>query len=204
MYIPRLNRVDHIPTLHQIMEHNNFAALVSEHDGAPFATHLPLMLDPTRGEYGTLRGHMARANPQWKSFEASREVLVIFQGPHAYISPSWYVPGQNVPTWNYAIVHAYGVPQLVEEPAALEPMLRELVDAHEAHFEHPWSMELPDDYVQTMIKAIVGFEIPIVRLEGKFKMSQNRSAEDRSRVIQALTTGNDPLGPAVAALMNDT
>ena len=201
MYIPNSFREDDPALLHELMRQYNFAILVSQHEGAPFATHLPLLLDAQRGPHGTLLGHMARANPQWRDFAASGEALVIFQGPHAYVSPSWYEVAPSVPTWNYAIVHAYGTPRIIEDHARLHGMLEALVDTHESAFTRPWHMDLPGDYLDKMLRAIVGFEIEITRLEGKFKLSQNRSADDQRRVVAALAAGEDELGAGVARLM---
>jgi transcriptional regulator len=183
------------------MRRYNFATLVTQHEGAPFATHLPFLLDAGRGPSGTLIAHMARANPQWRDFAAGREALVIFQGPHAYISPSWYQTHPSVPTWNYAVVHAYGVPHIVEDRDTLYHMLEALVDTHEAGFAQPWRMDLPRDYMDKMMRAVVGFEIEITRLEGKFKLSQNRSEQDRRRVAEMLGESHDPLSTNVAAMM---
>src|SRR3981189_1385300 len=145
----------------------------------PVATHLPFLLDAGRGPYGTLMAHMARANLQWKTFNGEQEALVIFQGPHAYISPSWYEVELSVPTWNYAAVHAYGILEIIEDNAVLYDLLKALIQTHEARFERPWDFQLPDDYLQKMMRGIVGFEIQITRLEGKFKMSQNRTAGEQ-------------------------
>ena len=142
---------------------------------------------------------MARANPQWHDLVSEQEVLVIFQGPHAYISPSWYEVDLSVPTWNYTVVHAYGIPRLIEESEELYKLLKTLLETHEAQFENPWPFQLPDDYLQKMIRGIVGFEIEITRLEGKFKLSQNRTEAERENVIAVLQESSDTL--AVAELM---
>jgi transcriptional regulator len=199
MYIPKAFRQDDIRVLHKLMRESSFVTLVTQHQGVPFATHLPCLLDAERGPYGTLLAHMARANPQWHDFASAQEVLVIFQGPHAYVSPSWYEVELSVPTWNYAVVHAYGFPRLIEEHEKLYTLLKTLVATHEAQFENPWPFQLPDDYMQKMMRGIVGFEIEITRLEGKFKLSQNRTASERERVITALQESADTL--AVAELM---
>jgi transcriptional regulator len=201
MYLPKSFQTEDLPELHGFMQSYNFATLVTQHQGAPFATHLPFMLDAERGPYGTLLAHLARANPQWRDFAAGAEALVIFQGPHAYISPSWYETHPSVPTWNYAVVHAYGVPRIVEDHAALHHMLETLVDTHEAGFAQPWRMDLPDDYLDKMMRAVVGFEIEITRLEGKLKLSQNRSEHDQQRVAEALGHSQHPLDVAVAEMM---
>ena len=199
MYIPKAFREDNIRTLHIFMRTNNFATLVTQHEGVPFATHLPFLLDTGRGPHGTLLAHMARANSQWHDFNSAQEVLVIFQGPHTYISPSWYEVELSVPTWNYAAVHAYGLPRLIDDTEELYTLLKTLVQTHEAHFEKPWPFQLPADYLQQMMRGIVGFEIEITRLEGKFKLSQNRSATERENIIATLQESTDTL--AVAELM---
>ncbi|HLJ54338.1 MAG TPA: FMN-binding negative transcriptional regulator [Chthonomonadaceae bacterium] len=182
MYVPSWFREERLAAQHALMRSYPFAALVSEVDGAPFASHVPFSLDPVRGPCGTLRAHVARSNPHWRSFDAGREALVIFQGPHAYVSPTWYTDRPAVPTWNYAAVHAYGIPRLLDgEP--LGTLLRELV----AEFEAPDSgLDLADEYVEQMARGVVGFEIEIGRIEGKVKMGQNRSSADRHAVVRAL------------------
>lgn len=201
MYIPKAFREDNIATLQTLMHEYSFATLVTQQDGVPMASHLPFLLDVQRGSFGTLQGHMARANAQWQTFNEEQEVLVIFQGPHAYVSPSWYETELSVPTWNYAIVHAYGKPRLIEEQTALYNILQRSVQQYEAHFAEPWTFELPDEYVQKMMRGIVGFEIQITRLEGKFKLSQNRSLRDQDRVAVVLKDNGDVQSAGVAELM---
>jgi len=191
MYIPKHFREDDLNTLHDLMRVYSFATLITQHEGVPFATHLPFILDAQRGPYGTLLAHVARANPQWRDFNSEQEVLVIFQGPHAYVSPSWYEVELSVPTWNYAAVHAYGIPRLIEDGEELYQLLKALIETHESQFENPWPFQLPDDYLQKMMRGIVAFEIEITRLEGKFKMSQNRTASERENVIAALNESSD-------------
>jgi transcriptional regulator len=201
MYTPNSFRVTDRAVIHEFMQANNFAAVISQHEGEIVATHLPLILDAERGEWGTLVGHMARANGQWKTLSASAEVMVMFQGAHTYITPSWYENHPSVPTWNYTVVHAYGTPRLIHDPAELYPMLEKLVNHHEANFEQPYTMNLPEDYVEAHLKAIVGLEIPISRVIGKFKLSQNRPAEDQQHVIDHLSASNYAPDNAVAELM---
>ncbi len=186
MYLPKSFRQDNRAELHDLMEQNSFATVISTTNGGIEASHLPLLLDRARGPYGTLVGHMARANPQWRSFQAGQEALVIFQGPHAYVSPAWYEVAPSVPTWNYIVAHAYGVPVLIEDPVRLKGILERLVDTHEAQFPRPWRMDLPADYENNMLQAIVGFELEISRLEGKYKLSQNRSENDQQHVAASL------------------
>ena len=200
MYIPKHFREDTIETLHAFMREYSFAALISQQDGIPLANHFPFLLDTEPGPYGTLRAHMARANAQWQTFDVTKEVLVIFQGPHAYISPSWYRDGVelSVPTWNYSAVHAYGLPRLIEDSAQLYDILQATIQTHEAQFERPWTLQMSEQSLQKMMRAIVGFEVHITRLEGKFKLSQNRSEGDQARVVAAL---EGALSPETAGLM---
>lgn len=202
MYVPDVFTEDDPVELGRLMDAYSFALLVTtDADGLPFATHLPFLYDAAHGERGTLLGHMARANPQWQHFAEGRDALVVFQGPHAYVSPSWYVGQPNVPTWNYAAVHAYGAPRVLDDPTDAKTVLQRLVDVNEAHFVKPWRMQLPAQYETAMIRAIVAFEIPVTRLEGKFKMSQNRKAEDAVGARQGLEARGDADALAVARLM---
>lgn len=182
MYLPPYFAEDDREILYSVIRENNFGVLVTTADGAPVATHLPFLL-----EGDTLVAHMARANPQWETFANAGEVLCIFHGPHGYISPSWYVSKKTVPTWNYVAVHVYGTPRIIDDPAAMLAMQERLVAAHEAGSPTPWTMDgLPDGYVDGQMRAIINFEIPIARIEGKFKLNQNRKPEDRAGVIAAL------------------
>jgi transcriptional regulator len=184
MYIPTAFRADDRAALYDLIDRHGFGTLVTVLDGAPFATHLPFLLDRARG---VLLGHVARANPHAAAL-AGAEALAIFQGPHAYVSPSWYTTGPAVPTWNYAAVHVYGTASLLDEPRLLD-LLHRLVGQYESGRQRPWAMDLPADYRQKMLRGIVGFEVPLGRVEGKFKLSQNRPAEDRAGVIGALAAG---------------
>ena len=201
MYIPKWFRETDQAALHDLMRANSFATLISQHDGAPYASHVPMLLQADAGPHGTLVGHMARANPQWRDFAPAQEVLTIFQGPHAYVSPSWYEAELSVPTWNYAVVHAYGTPRVIEDHAELYDILQATVQMYEAPFEQPWPFDLPEDFVDKMMRAIVGFSIPITRLEGKYKLSQNRPLADQQRVVEALHQQGDELSTGIAALM---
>lgn len=205
MYVPKHFREDDLTVLHTLMRDYSFATLVSaQADGVPVATPLPFLFEPDPASYGTLHAHMALGNPQWRTFAAGREVLVIFQGPHAYISPSWYEAELSVPTWNYATVHAYGCPRIIEDHAELYTHLKTLVTTHEAQFAEPWQFDLPADYVEKMMKGVVGFSIEITRLEGKFKMSQNRSENERVRVSAELRSSQDATLCEVAGLVSGT
>ena len=201
MYIPGAFRVADASKLAAFIQQHSSATLVS-HDGtAPFASHLPMLFHPGAGGHGTLLSHMAHANPQWQHFATGREVLIIFHGPHSYISPSWYQTELAVPTWNYATVHAYGVPSVISEHERVVSLLREMVSAYEAPFEKPWPGNLPDEYRDKQMCGIVAFEIPVNRLEGKFKLGQNRSTEDAQGVFDALSRSDDADARAVARMM---
>ena len=204
MYTPKHFEEARLPVLHNMMRANSFATLVSaDASGVPVATHLPVMLDDSRGEFGTLIAHVARANPQWQAFDGSREALVIFTGAHGYVSPSWYSTDRAVPTWNYLAVHAYGRPKLIEEGAAVLRMLGELVAKYESGREIPWRLDsAPAEYIAAMARAIVAFEIPIDRIEGKVKLSQNRP-EDAGNVIAALMAQGDAGPVALAEAMRE-
>ena len=178
MYIPPHFKVDDPKRLHAFMSLYSFASLVTTANGEPFVTHLPLLYQP---ETNTLIGHLAKANPQVTHLETTESVLAIFTGPHGYISPRWYTHAPAVPTWNYTAVHIYGTPKLITEPEKLT----ELVLALEAHFE-PYPLTYEPEFLAPKLKGIVGVEIEISRLEGKFKLSQNIPAESREKVITNL------------------
>ncbi len=182
MYIPPYFREDRLHVLHEIIRQYSFATLVSQHEGSLIASQLPFLLDAERN---VLRSHMARPNPQWKEL-GEREVMVIFQGPHAYISPSWYETKLAVPTWNYVTVHAYGEAKVIDDESAVRAIVTDTVHEHESGRAEPWPMQLPEEYMSKLLRGIVGFEIAITRLEGKLKLNQNRSAVDTQGVIAGL------------------
>ena len=206
MYVPKHFEVTDTAWCHALMGAQSFALMITADDtGAPFATHLPILVDERRGPLGTLRGHVARANPHWRYLAAGRPTLVVFSGAHAYVSPSWYATHPAVPTWNYVAVHASGTGALVEDAEQVRALLADLVHVYESPGPEAWSFEaLPADYVAGMQRGIVAFEIPIARLEGKAKLSQNRDAVDRGRTREALAASDDPVARAVAALMAGT
>ena len=191
MYQPPAFQTDDIPSMHQLMREHPFAALVSSSDDGLSADHLPLVLKTEQGEYGTLHGHIARANALWKRLEVDTDVLVIFQGPEHYITPSWYPSkkehGKVVPTWNYMIVHATGPIRFTQDRDWLHAHLRDLTDQNEHARPAPWAVtDAPDDFMARQLRGIVGIEIPIARLEGKFKLSQNRAEQDYTGVVRGL------------------
>ncbi len=203
MYTPKDFVEDDPDVLFDVIEANNFGLLITtDDDGGTTATHLPFSVDRSAGDQGTLQCHMAKANPAWRSFETGGEVLCVFSGAHAYVSPTWYESAPMVPTWNYAAVHAYGVPKILETPDENRALLARLADGHEAALGTDWRVhDLPEAYLDGMLKGITGFEIPISRLQGKFKMSQNRKTADRAGVIAGLRGQGDPGALAVADLM---
>ncbi len=201
MYVPAHFEVTDPGILHSVMREFGFARVVT-HDGqAPFASHLPILLADIDTDQPRLVGHMARANPQWRHFANDTEALVIFEGPHAYISPTWYETKLAVPTWNYVAVHAYGRPTAVEDPDRLLALVDQTVAHYESGRDNPWQPELPDDFRDGLLKAIVGFEIPISRLEGKFKLGQNRTETDLAGTLAALRSSPDPIERQLAEWM---
>jgi transcriptional regulator len=184
VYIPASFAESDTARLHEFIRRNSFAILTSHGQDGLIASHLPLFLDADARPHGHLLGHMAKANPQW--WDVRGEVLVIFSGPHAYVSPSWYEEGGTVPTWNYVAVHAYGSFHIVEERGSLLDILRRSVSTYESPRPEPWTFDESAPHVETMLKAIVGFRIEISRLEGKWKLSQNHPEERRRKVIRAL------------------
>lgn len=201
MYLPASFRVDNPTELASFLRQHSFATLVTLDDQTPFATHLPFLVRVTDGRATHLVGHVAKANPQWEHFASERDVLVIFQGPHAYISPAFYQTELAVPTWNYTAVHVYGRPKIIADEDQVATILQELVTIYEAPRSEPWVNRLPADFLQKLYAGIVAFEINITRLEGKFKLSQNRPAADRAGVIRELGGSSHPENQAVAQLM---
>jgi transcriptional regulator len=194
MYIPRHFAVTDPEALHRVIREHSFATLITSGDGEPFATHVPLLLEGTE-----LIGHMARANPHWKLFDG-RTALAVFQGPHAYVSPSLYVSSPNVPTWNYVTVHVYGQPQLIEDPKTSADILNRTLAYYDPEFPVDGSVE---GYIERLLPGIMAFRIPIDRMEGKFKLNQNKNAEDREAVMERFSNSTHPLELAVAAAMRE-
>jgi len=197
VYVPDAFAERDLEALHDAMRRHAFALLVTATGGAFEATHLPLWLEVGRGPHGTLLGHVARANPHWRSFDGSTRALAVFSGPHAYVSPRWYgKPG--VPTWNYVAVHAEGVPRVVDDPDEVNALLVRLTDTHDG----PGGYDaLPRDLVTRLSRGIVAFELPIDRLTGKRKLSQNKSPADRDGVVAGLRASGEPDALAIAALV---
>jgi transcriptional regulator len=201
VYIPSLFNEDRIDVLHDAIRAAGLATLVTVTQNGLIASHVPLLLDPEPAPYGTLIGHLARPNPQARG--AIGEALAIFHGPDAYITPSWYATkretGKVVPTWNYVAIHAAGPIEFFNDPDRLLHIVTRLTEQQEAGRPAPWAVsDAPADFVQVMLKGIVGFAIQLTRLEGKWKMSQNRPAEDRAGVVAGLTAeGRDDVAALV-------
>ena len=200
MYVPAHFAESDRSKLHDAIEQYSFATLISQNGRESFASHLPLLLDRDAGPGGTLIGHMARANPQWLD-AAGQQVLAIFSGPHAYISPTWYEAGQTVPTWNYVAVHAYGPLELIEDLAKAEAVLRRTIQTYEASQPAPWQLDESPEFVERLVRQIAAFRIPIARIEGKWKLNQNHPPERRARVITVLESRPDENSRKIAQLM---
>lgn len=206
MYVPRHFAEERIEVLHAVIERVGLATLVSLGSTGLQATHLPMVLDREMGQFGTLFGHVSRANPQWRDRVETTESLAIFLGPEAYVSPSWYgtkrETGRVVPTWNYLTVHVYGHLRTFEEPSRLRQHVERLTERQEAGRQDRWSVsDAPEEYIESMLKGIVGLEMPIARIEGKWKMSQNRPEADREGAIAGLEATDGFAEHAVAEVM---
>lgn len=201
MYIPESFKETNSERISALIEGNSFGMLVTAPDGVPFVSHLPFIFDHAEGSKGKLLCHMARANPQWQHFSSCCEVLVIFQGPHAYVSPSWY-SSPGVPTWNYAVVHLRGKPRLIERESELEALVERLTHVYESHMTDPWKPNVVGSRLTKLLNMIVGFEIEITDIQAKFKLSQNRPIEDQQRVVEKLSQSNNQTEAAVAKLMS--
>lgn len=192
MYLPEQFEERNLEVLHQLMRDYPLATIVTAVDGLPNANHIPLQLIATPNSLGCLRGHIARANPLLQeAIDSPVEALVIFQGPNAYISPSWYstkaVTGKVVPTWNYVAVHAYGILRIVDDPEWLGAQLEALTSVNEASFAEPWTVsDAPNDFIAKITEAIVGIEITITQLQGKWKVSQNQPQQNQQSVVNGL------------------
>lgn len=206
MYVPRDFAETTTRMLHEQMLDTPLPVLVTHDSQGLIASHIPLLLKPDEGEYGTLYGHLARANRQWQALAGGAEAMVIFAGRQAYISPSFYPEkaehGKAVPTWNYLAVHAYGQAEVFDDAQRLLALVSQLSDRHEANRPQPWAVsDAPRDYINSMLKAIVGFSLSITRLKGQRKLSQNRSAADQAGVRNGLMASSNPQDHALAQLI---
>ncbi|MGH6663602.1 MAG: FMN-binding negative transcriptional regulator [Pseudolabrys sp.] len=205
MYQPPAFREDRLEVQHALIRARPLGLLISAGPGGLMANLLPFLVDTGNGAHGTLRVHMARANPQWRELEALEECLIVFQGPQDYVTPSWYATkretGKVVPTWNYATVHAWGRPRVMSDDVWLRRQIEDLTRSREGLRPAPWAVDdAPADFVAMQMKAIVGIEIPIGRIEGKWKMSQNRPELDRVGVVEGFRMQGEA-GEAMAALV---
>jgi transcriptional regulator len=208
MYLPAAFAETDVEKLHEAIRASGLATVVTLAADGLVASHVPLLLEAEPAPYGTLLGHFAVANPQAKPPRPGVEALAMFLGPDAYVSPGWYKTkqetGKVVPTWNYVAIHAYGTLELFDDAASLRALVARLTQRHEAALAEPWSVDdAPEAFVQSQLKAIVGFRLPITRLQGKWKMSQNRAPADREGVVQALSREADPVKKAVAELVKN-
>jgi transcriptional regulator len=205
MYQPQHFREDRLAVQHALIREHALGTLVTAGPGGLQANHIPFLVDADGSPYGRLRAHLARANPQWRELSAVDECLAVFQGPQTYISPSLYPTkhehGKVVPTWNYITVHAWGRPQVIDDPVWLRRQVDDLTARNEGSRPAPWTVsDAPEEYVAAQLKGIVGIEIPIARIEGKWKVSQNRPAVDRAGVIAGLRSGD---AETMAALVEE-
>lgn len=206
MYVPKAFQEDRIDVLHAAMKEIGAAAIIGHDANGLVATHAPIELSPEPAPFGTVRVHFARTNPHAKAIKAGQELLLIFQGPQGYITPSWYpskhLTGRAVPTWNYVAIHAYGTASVFDDATWLKAHLSALTDRFEEGYHLPWKVDdAPTAFIDGMCRAIIGFEITLNRIEGKWKMSQNKSSHDRIGVINGLRAQGDGNGQTMADLI---
>ena len=200
MYLPKHYAVTDRQQLHDFIKGNGFGILFSGNGPEPVASHLPFILDESAGEQGTLLSHMAGANRQWRHADG-QQVLTVFQGPHTYVSPTWYQDPETVPTWNYVAVHVYGILKVVQDQERIQNILARITDYYEASLPQPWQAEFTSEYAQQMVKRIVAFEIEIDKMQGKWKLNQNHPEERRRRVVDVLKTMPDDNSQGIVTLM---
>ncbi len=208
MYIPRANEEKRIAVIRALMVSHPLATLVSLGASGLFASHIPMIFEDDGSQFGVLQGHISRANTQWRDLVPAVDALAIFAGHQHYISPNWYPGkqehGEEVPTWNYAVVHAYGPLKVMDDEQWLRAFLNRLTDVHESASPVPWKVgDAPEHFIKSMLNGIIGLELPIRRLEGKWKVSQNRTEADRQGVINGLERLNTPQSLAMKALVED-
>jgi len=206
MYIPRSNEEKRVPVIHELMRTHPLASLVTMTPSGLFASHIPMVLEEDGSAFGVLRGHISRANAQWREPSTSVDALAIFSGPQHYISASWYPgikeEGEEVPTWNYAVVHACGPLHVVQDADWLLRHVERLTDIHEAGSPVPWKVsDAPAEFIQSQLRGIVGLELSITRLEGKWKASQNRTERDKDAVLAGLEEVGTPESLAMKRLI---
>jgi transcriptional regulator len=203
MYVPKFNEVKDVPVLQNFMESNPLGAWTTIAKGDIVANHIPFLLHREEGEMGTLVGHVARQNNIWQEYSDAKNSLVIFQGAQSYMNPNWYPSkhedGKGVPTWCYMVAHVEGIPRTIEDPEWLLQHVNELTNKHEGKQSLPWKVsDAPDDFIDMLIKGIVGIEIPITKITGKWKLDQNRTESDRQGVIEGLSSTESPQSHQIA------
>lgn len=208
MYIPTFNEEKDISVLHALIKAHPLGVWATMASGDIVVNHIPFVLHENRGELGTLVGHVARANSIWQGCSTDLDSVIVFQGDQAYITPSWYPSkhkhGKAVPTWNYAVVHAQGIPKVIEDPEWLLQHVSELTDIHESQQSLPWKVtDAPEDYIEKLIGAIVGIEIPVSKLSGKWKLGQNRPEPDKLGTIAGLMSRDNPQSHGLAQLLKE-
>ena len=203
MYVPPAFAETDRSRLFDFIEANSFGLLISRVEQTVEATHLPLLLARDAGPHGRIVGHMARANRQWRSL-TGQDVLCVFSGPHAYVSPSWYEAADTVPTWNYVAVHAYGTCRVVADLEKTAQIVADYVATYESSMPKPWRLDRSTSYFQKLVKAIVGFHVDIHRIEGKWKLGQNHPAERREKAARALAASDEAKAQSIAQLMFKT
>lgn len=206
MYLPAHFKEERLPVLHELIRVHPLATLVTLGADGLTANHIPLLIDPERGANGTLVGHVARANPVWRDHRPEVDTLAVFAGPQSYVSPSYYPSkretGMVVPTWNYAVVHAWGPLRIVDDVDWLRALVTSLTETHEGGKHLPWKVtDAPDAFIEKQLQAIVGIELPIRRIDGKWKVSQNRPAADREGVVAGLHGAGDDQAMQMADLV---
>ncbi|MDC8772950.1 FMN-binding negative transcriptional regulator [Roseateles albus] len=206
MYIPPYHAETDVSTVLSLIETQPLGAWVTVGADGLIANHIPFILDRGRGELGTLRAHVSRANPVWQQLSREVDSLVMFQGPHAYITPSWYptrlTEGKVVPTWNYVVAHAHGQAHAIEDPHWIAQLLFDLTEHSEAQQAMPWKLaDAPQDFIQCLARAVVGIEIPISKLQGKWKLSQDEAMADRLGTVEGLAALGDANSVALAHLV---
>lgn len=206
MYLPRIHEETRLEVLHELMRTHPLGTWVSASETALEVNHVPFVLESEHGEFGTLCGHVARANPIWRQSERSVQSVIVFRGPQTYVTPSWYPSkhehGKAVPTWNYAVVTVHGIPEYIEDAAWLYDHLARLTNEHEASQTLPWKIDdAPEEFTNKLVSAIVGVRIPVQRIEGKWKTSQNRPEPDKIGVVTGLLANGDRESVAMASLV---
>lgn len=199
IYIPQYYKEMDLDKLVAFMKKYDFATIISSDDQKPIATHLPFLIEQN-GDTIKIKSHMAKANVQWRSFNKAKEVLVIFQGPHSYISPKFYDSALSVPTWNYASIHVYGTPYLEEDNSSTLDLLRETIVNYESSFEDAYN-KIPLEYKNKLVKELVGFSIHVTKVEGAFKLSQDKSTEEQERIANSLLSSEDTVISDIGKLM---